>query len=649
MASKKSIGATLVLNVGNFFTNVRTASESVNGLKGKLQSLVGQNSKTANSNKAMETSFGSVTKKILGTAAAAVSLNAVKGFVTDCVTGVMELERANTRLETLMMNVSGTTKEQVKDLIDYGDQLELITTIESDATMAGASQLATFQLQSGTIKTLLPAFQDLAVAQYGVNVSQDQMIQSANLIGKVMGGSTGALKKAGVTFTEAQEKILKTGTETQKAATLVEVLGVNFGGLAQEMAKTDEGKIRQLKNAWGSVKDEIGFAVMPAISNVVTYLNDHIPQIRDTVTNAINAVSPHVENVVGTIVNVGGKAVNILMWTAQHWRGIATAIAPVLVAIGAYKTMVGIMNVLENICRITTKLSVGEMRKMSGAELAAAAAKGVHTTATGLLSSATATLNALFVASPIGWIVLGIAAAVAAFILLYRHCEGFRNLLGTVWSGIKAFGSGCVEVFKKIGGFIGSVFGKAKDVISERLAGMKQAYEEHGGGVKGFFAGWWEGIKGYYTAGFSFIDKLTGGKLTAIKDKFVEIGTGVLDHIKGVINKITGAINILIRGINKVKFELPDWVPGGPKTLGFNIPEIPQLAKGGIIRRPGTVMVGERGPEYLNLPTGAQVTPLEKANNSENVFNIYINGVNKTVDEILDDLVPRLKLALSNL
>ena len=42
----------------------------------------------------------------------------------------------------------------------------------------------------------------------------------------------------------------------------------------------------------------------------------------------------------------------------------------------------------------------------------------------------------------------------------------------------------------------------------------------NGGGIKGIAAASLAAVKGLYTAGFTFIDKLTGGKLTAIKDKF---------------------------------------------------------------------------------------------------------------------------------
>ncbi|MGW4501475.1 hypothetical protein ACWENR_23020 [Micromonospora sp. NPDC004336] len=56
---------------------------------------------------------------------------------------------------------------------------------------------------------------------------------------------------------------------------------------------------------------------------------------------------------------------------------------------------------------------------------------------------------------------------------------------------------------------------------------------------------------------------------------------------------------------------------GGGSVLGMgipsvtlNIPNIPYLAKGGHILNAGTAIVGERGPELLELPVGATVRPL---------------------------------------
>ena len=102
----------------------------------------------------------------------------------------------------------------------------------------------------------------------------------------------------------------------------------------------------------------------------------------------------------------------------------------------------------------------------------------------------------------------------------------------------------------------------------------------------------------------------------------------------------------MIKGINKVT-----GVVGIPKIPTFNAPQIPLLAKGGVIQSPGSVIVGEKGAELLTLPKGAQVTPLNNktAPKSENKFfiNIYADG--KSVEDIIGELMPKLKLALANL
>ena len=69
---------------------------------------------------------------------------------------------------------------------------------------------------------------------------------------------------------------------------------------------------------------------------------------------------------------------------------------------------------------------------------------------------------------------------------------------------------------------------------------------------------------------------------------------------KSMINLIISGINALIKGLNKLKFDVPDWVPSiGGKKLGFNIPLIPKLAKGGVVDRATLAMIGEQGKEAV--------------------------------------------------
>jgi hypothetical protein len=100
-------------------------------------------------------------------------------------------------------------------------------------------------------------------------------------------------------------------------------------------------------------------------------------------------------------------------------------------------------------------------------------------------------------------------------------------------------------------------------------------------------------------------------------DAFGEMGEfidGITDDIggffKSMVNGVIKALNFMIGGLNKINVDVPDWVPGlGGKSLGFNIPKIPMLAKGGIIDQPTLAMVGEKGKEA--------VVPLENSKEIE--------------------------------
>lgn len=99
--------------------------------------------------------------------------------------------------------------------------------------------------------------------------------------------------------------------------------------------------------------------------------------------------------------------------------------------------------------------------------------------------------------------------------------------------------------------------------------------------VKDVFGGLEEIIRGI---GMVF-EGIFSGDMSKVLEGFKMIFKGVFDALWGIakapLNLIIRGINALIRGANKIHFDVPDWVPGlGGKTFGFNIKEIPLLAKG---------------------------------------------------------------------
>ena len=103
-------------------------------------------------------------------------------------------------------------------------------------------------------------------------------------------------------------------------------------------------------------------------------------------------------------------------------------------------------------------------------------------------------------------------------------------------------------------------------------------------------------------------------------DKIEEPVKTAFDLIKGYINIWIDGINIIIGLLNSaLSIKVPSWIPGiGGKGMSMQIPEIPRLAKGGIVSSPTIAMLGEAGKEA--------VIPLSGTNSGLGGINITISG-----------------------
>lgn len=124
-------------------------------------------------------------------------------------------------------------------------------------------------------------------------------------------------------------------------------------------------------------------------------------------------------------------------------------------------------------------------------------------------------------------------------------------------------------------------------------------------------------IKGLFEGLFGGIKKIITGIIQIFKGDFKNGISNVFGGLKDILlapfNSLVSGINSLIRGVNKIKFDVPDWVPGmGGKKFGFNIPQIPKLAVGGIVNMPsrgvpiGGAIAGESGAEGVIPLTDSQ-------------------------------------------
>lgn len=126
-----------------------------------------------------------------------------------------------------------------------------------------------------------------------------------------MSGQTSALSRAGIIMTEYQEKVLKTGTEEERAATLAKVLEQNVGGVNEALAQTDAGKVAVAGNLIGRTSDLIGEKLMSVKGKLAELLIQYMPQIQEKALGLVTKLDTWIGNNKDTIVNAFQTAATI--------------------------------------------------------------------------------------------------------------------------------------------------------------------------------------------------------------------------------------------------------------------------------------------------------------------------------------------------
>ena len=263
--------------------------------------------------------------------------------------------QAEQKLTEIYKSRMGVGNQAVKSTLQLAAAQQKAGVVGDEVQLAAAQQLATYAKYPSTVNTMLPALNNLLVQQKGLNGTQEDAVGLANLFGKAMMGQTGALKRAGISFTEAQAEVLKYGTEEEKAAMIAEVVTQNVGNMNAEFAKTDAGKIQQAKNALGDMGEEIGAVLLPAVADLVSWFQVHLMPVIQRVIDffkqhpqiatfalalaAITAVLGPLLMMFGSLISAIGGIISIV---AVAGPAIAALAAPVGIAIAIIAALIAI-------------------------------------------------------------------------------------------------------------------------------------------------------------------------------------------------------------------------------------------------------------------------------------------------------------------
>lgn len=325
-----------------------------------------------------EAIFSSLSKLSFGFNNIADAVGRVTGRMQEFVEANKMQQEAENKLAQVMRNTMGASMAEIDSIKQLASAQQELGVIGDEVQLAGAQELGTYLTKSETLKKLMPVMNDMVAQQYGLNASQESAVGIATMMGKVMDGQVGALSRYGYKFDEAQEKILKFGTEEERAAVLADVISNSVGGMNEALANTPEGKVQQAANSFGDLKEKIGLVW----------------------TKIQVALLPMFEK-------IRGKLDDIVGWLDDHADDIANFVDNVVPIILSVATAVG----------------------------AVVAVIKIVTTVTRVWATVQSVLNVIMNANPIGLIIAGVVAFIGVIVFLSLKIKG----LGTLWDAVWTF------------------------------------------------------------------------------------------------------------------------------------------------------------------------------------------------------------------
>lgn len=355
------------------------------------------------------------------------------------------------------------------------------------------------------------------------------------------------------------------------------------------LEQINQVKYNDLDSAIQGIGRQIEVALLPAADAMYQSLMSNMPEI----SAAIEEVSPVVAEIAEDFADWAGGAISeglpVLadgIKDFADWAGKAYEKAkPFLNFLWEHKGTVlaiaaGLRILGPAIGAVTTAMNAFKTAKTFMALLQSS---GKITQITGAFQKFGSVLM-----GPLG-VIIAIAAAIA---LLYKN-----------WDTVKAW-------LVNFGNTVNQIWTNFSDMVGNAITAIGQKFPLLGA----YLQGWWESIqaavdnvKAIFQNIIDFISNVFSGNWSAAWQNIVNIFGNLFGMIvnlaKAPINGVISAINWVLSKINSISVTIPDWVPGvGGKTLGFNIPTIPQLAEGGVATSPTLAEIGEGGEPEAVMP-----------------------------------------------
>lgn len=365
----------------------------------RLQAFIGKQEEVEDGAGRVEDAWSRVGGLIKG-ALAAFSVSKIVGGIQQALELFNTQYTAEVQLAVVMKS-AGMDEAAFNAVRSRASELQGKTTFGDEAYIAGAAELGTYLKDADALQAMMGTLGNYAAGMSGgVSVDPSQMVEYATQLGKALDGTYDGLKKKGFELSDAQKEIIENGTDMEKVAVLTDVIDQSWAGLAESFANTPTGKIQQIQNKIGDIGETIGGRLTDSVLNLMNAVDRLLAS--DSATSFIEGVCSGLDMVINALSWVVDKVNAVGQFVAANW----SIIQPILVGLAA--------------ALIVWKV----------ATLAQTAAQWL--------------LNAALLASPLTWIVLAVAAVVAAIVYWINAVGGLKvawliacNAIMTAWDWVK--------------------------------------------------------------------------------------------------------------------------------------------------------------------------------------------------------------------
>lgn len=280
MSDYRTLKLALLADTSKFTSGLGKATKETQSFTGKMKANAAKIGKA----------FGLAGIAIAGMAAK-LAIDGVKAAIAD--------EKAQVKLATTLKNTTKASNGQIKSVEKYIDKLQRATGVADDKLRPSLEKLLVATGKVGKAQKLQALAMDIAA---GTGKDLDTVSLS---LAKAYGGNLGALTRMGITL---DDSIIK-NKDFKKAQ---EELNRLFGGQSAAAAETMEGKFKRFNIVMDEAKESIGEALMPALTEMVDYLNSEkgqrvVTKFAKAFADAMKAVAKVLPGILDKITSLVSK------------------------------------------------------------------------------------------------------------------------------------------------------------------------------------------------------------------------------------------------------------------------------------------------------------------------------------------------------